>query len=235
MPPRLTGLAAAAGALRLWEKKQELISNNLANANTTGFKAERSFAQLLGDVTPVIGTRTDMSGGAVRTTGNALDLALEGDGFLVIGTPTGERLTRGGELRLDDANRLVTADGHPVLGEHGEIHVPPKSGALVIARDGTIAADGRPLGRLRLEGAPTDGVPLQREGAGRWVPGATRPAAAPGAVRVRQGALEESNVNPIGTLVDMITAQRAYASIQKAVTTMDAVRGTAVTDLGRPV
>ena len=232
MPPRLTGLAAAAGALRLWEQKQELIAHNLANANTTGFKAERSFAQLLGDVTPVLGTRTDLSGGAVRTTGNPLDLALEGDGFLVVGTPNGERLTRGGELRLDDTNRLVTTDGHPVLGAHGEIRVPPKTAELVIGRDGTIAADGRPLGRLRLEGVPPD-APLARDGAGRWIPGATRPPAA--GVRVRQGALEESNVNPIATLVDMITAQRAYASIQKAVTTMDAVRSTAVTDLGRPV
>jgi len=232
MPPRTNGLTAAAGALRYWERKQEITAHNLANATTDGFKAERAFAELLGEATPVARARTDMAGGTLRQTGNALDVALEGDAFLVVGTPQGERFSRGGALRLDDARRLVDHEGHPVLGDHGEIVLPP--GARVdLAADGTLGVDGRAVARLRLERAGS--TTLAREGTGLFVPDAGRAPAAPGTVRVRQGSLEESNVNPIGALVEMIVAQRAYASVQKAVTTMDAVRGTATTELGRPI
>ena len=232
MPPRTNGLTAAAGALRFYERKSEITAHNLANATTDGFKAERAFAELLGQATPVARARTDMAGGTLRPTGNALDVALEGDGFLVVSTPQGERFSRGGSLRLDATNRLVDAQGRPVLGEQGEITLP-KGSRIDLTADGTLGVDGKPVARLRLERAGT--TQLVREAAGLFVPDAARAPAPAGTVRVRQGSLEESNVNPIGALVEMITAQRAYAAVQKSITTMDAVRGTAVTDLGRPV
>src|SRR3954471_61611 len=96
----INGMTSAAGALRYWERRQEVTANNLANVSTDGFKAERVFGKLM-DGAPVIGTRTDRRDGALRQTGSHLDLAIGGDGFFVVNTPAGERLTRGGSLRLD--------------------------------------------------------------------------------------------------------------------------------------
>lgn len=235
MPPT-TGLTSAAGALRYYERRQEIVAHNLANVSTSGFKGERVFARLLGaggEGGPAAQTATDLRGGTLQTTHNPLDVALEGDGFLVVDTPNGERFSRGGSLRLDDARRLIDAAGRPLLGERGPIELP-QGAAVEITRAGEIRVDGRRIDRLRVERGG-DGAALAHEGGTLFVPDAGRRPVAVAERHVRQGALEESNVNPISTMVDMIAVQRAYASVQKAVTTLDEVRGTAVTDLGRPV
>src|SRR5918912_884390 len=179
---RTNGLTSSASALRYWERRQEIVANNLANVDTSGFKAERVFARAVGDGLPAAQTATDLRGGTLTQTGAPLDVALDQSQFLVVSTPNGERLSRGGSLRLDDADRLTDAAGNPVLGEHGVITVPP--------------------GEVR---------------------------------SVKQGFLESSNVNSINALVDMISVQRAYAAIQKAVVTLDGIHGTAANELGKPV
>ena len=230
--PRTNGLTAAASALRYWERRQEVASNNLANASTDGFKAERVFGQMLGDATTTARTATDLRAGTLRDTFNPLDLANGGDGFFVVGTPNGERYTRGGSFGLDAERRLVDAQGNVVLGEEGPIVLP--QGAVSVDRAGAVSVDGRAVARLRLE-RPAAGTLLPHEGGTLFVPDGSGRPVADADRRVRQGALEESNVSPIGSLVDMIAVQRAYAAVQKAVTTLDAVRGTAVSDLGKPV
>ncbi|GLC25387.1 flagellar hook-basal body protein [Roseisolibacter agri] len=235
MPP-VTGLTSAAASLRYWERRSEITANNLANASTDGFKAERVFARLLGaagEELPVAQAATDMRGGTVRTTQNPLDVALQGDGFLVVDTPAGERFTRGGSLRLDAQHRLVDAGSRPVLGEKGPI-VVPAGAQVVIGDDGTVSAGGRPIDRMRVERAGA-GATLAHEGGTLFVPDAGRTSVAPAERRVQQGAIEESNVNPVSAMVDMIAVQRAYASVQKAVTTLDSVREKATSELGRPV
>ena len=235
--PRTNGLTAAASALRYWERRQEVASNNLANASTDGFKAERVFGQMLGDATTAAQTATDLRAGTLRETSNALDLAIGGEGFFVVGTPSGERYTRGGSFQLDAGRQLVDAQGNVVLGTAADGSTGPMvlpTGAVTVDRAGTVSVDGKAVATLRLE-RPAPGARLTHEGGTLFVPdGSGQPVAAADRL-VRQGALEESNVSPIGSLVDMIAVQRAYASVQKAVTTLDAVRGTAVTDLGKPV
>src|SRR5581483_11925563 len=86
----LNGMGSAASALRYWERKQEIVANNLANASTDGFKAQRVFAQLLDGVTPTAGTTSDFSNGSLRETGSTLDVALDGPGFFVAKTADGE-------------------------------------------------------------------------------------------------------------------------------------------------
>ncbi|MDF1506063.1 flagellar hook-basal body protein [Roseisolibacter sp. H3M3-2] len=235
MPPT-TGLASAAASLRYWERRSEIVAHNLANASTDGFKAERVFARLLGSngaALPAAQTATDLTSGALKPTGNPLDVAIQGDGFLVVQTPAGERFTRGGSLQLDAERRLVDGAGNPLLGERGPVVVPPGA-TLAVANDGAVSMDGKPVDRLRVERAGA-GAELQHEGGTLLVPDAGRAAVPPADRRVRQGAVEESNVNPVSAMVDMIAVQRAYASVQKAVTTLDEVRGTAASDLGRPV
>jgi flagellar basal-body rod protein FlgF len=226
------GLSSAASALRYWERRQEILTNNLANASTDGFKGERAFARMLGDSLPVAQTATDTRAGTLRETGNPLDLALKGDGYFVVDTPNGERFTRAGSFQLDTAHRLVDADGHPVLGQNGPITLP--TGTVAVDDDGTVRVNGAAVDRLRLERAGA-GATLAHEGGTLFVPDAGRKPVPDAERGVRQGFVEESNVSTISSMVDMIAVQRAYASVQKAVTTIDAVRGMAVNELGKPV
>ena len=235
MPP-VNGLTSAAASLRYWERRSEVTAHNLANASTDGFKAERVFGRLLGaggEGGTVAQTATDLRAGTFRTTDNPLDLALGTDGFLVVNTPAGERFTRGGSFRLDADRRIVDAAGRPLLGEKGAITVPAGA-SIAVAPDGAVTADGKPLDRLRVE-RPGAGATLAHEGGTLFVPDAGRRPIAAADRQLRQGAVEESNVNPVSSMVDMIAVQRAYASVQKAITTLDAVRGTAASELGKPV
>ena len=226
------GMTSAASALRYWERRQEVLANNLANASTDGFKAERVFARMMTDALPQIGTATDLRGGSLKQTGAPLDVAIEGPGFFVVDTDQGERLTRGGSFRLDDAGRLVNADGHPLLGDNGPIVV--SKGSVEIEKTGIVKVDGKPVTRLRLEAVPAS-APLLHEGGTLFVPPDGRQPLAPNARTIRQGFLEDSNVNSISAMVDMISVQRAYAAVQKAVTTLDGIRGTVTNEIGRPV
>lgn len=248
MPPTppATGMSAAKAALRYWERRQEIAANNLANVSTDGFKGERAFARLVDGGHAEAAAATDLRPGALKSTNNPLDVALAGDGFFVVQTPQGERLTRAGSLRLDADRRLVDQNGNAMLGTAGPITIPAGVGDVEIDRTGTVRAavaadrlgryDGeRPvLGQLRLEAAPK-GERLAHEGDRYFVPGTTRPALAPERRDVRQGFLEESNVSATDALVEMITIQRQFALAQKAASTLDDARKRAVNDLGKPV
>lgn len=226
----MNGLTSAANALRYWERRQEVTANNLANVSTDGFKAERVFARLL-DGGPVIGTKTDRRDGAMRQTGQPTDLAIAGDGFFVVNTPSGERLTRGGSLRIDPAGFLSDQDGNRLLGSKGAIQAG--GGELAIDRQGTVTVSGRSVDQLRIETTPA-GASLEHEGGTRFVPGATRIAVAPDRRDIRQGHVEDSNADSLGGLVDMISVQRAYAAVEKTIGVLDHVREVATSQLGKP-
>lgn len=237
--PGPTGMASAARALQYLERRQEIVANNLANATTDGFKAERVFARLMGRATaptglPAAATATDLSSGSLRATNEPLDVAIEQDGFLVVATANGERFTRGGTLHLDAERRLVDANGNPLLGTRGPIAVPRElDGALTIDAAGVVAVGGARLDVLRFErAAPGD---LQHEGSSLFIPGASRAEVPLEARSIRQGFLEGSNVNAVGTMVEMIDVQRAHAAVERAVRVLDEIRGTASNQLGKPV
>jgi len=224
------GIESAVRALRYWERRQEAVANNLANASTPGFKGERVFARLLEGAVPEALSQPDFRDGAAAPTGRPLDIALSGDAFLVVETPEGERLTRGGSLTLDAEGRLITQEGHPVLGESGPLVIPP--GDVTIANDGSISVDGAALGSLRLD-RPADGSRALREGGSLWRVEGTSESAAEGDVRVLQGHLEDSNVDPMVALVEMLEIQRAYGAIQRSLQTTDGVMNTIASEIGR--
>ena len=228
----INGMTRAAHALHYLERRQEIAANNLANVDTVGFRGERVFARMLAGELPVAETRTDFQPGALRQTGSPLDLALGGEGFFVVETPEGERLTRGGTFQLDAERRLVDARGNPLLGEEGPITLP--IGAVAIDDSGTVSVEGREVARLRLDRVPP-GTALQHAGGSQFLPHEDQAPLEPAARVVRQGFVEDSNVSSIGSMVDMISIQRAYAAVQRTVTTLDAARQTVVTELGRPV
>ena len=230
--PEINGLIRAANALHYWERRQEIVANNLANADTTGFKAERVFARIMGDAIPVADTATDLTPGTLKRTAAPLDFALGEAGFLVVETPDGERLSRGGSFTLDPEGRVVDSNGNPLLGEGGQIVLPP--GTIQVDGAGAVMVDGREVARLRVETVPP-GTELQHEAGTLFLPDPAREPQALEERRVHQGFLEDSNVSTIGSMVDLISIQRNYAAVQNAVSTLDGVRETISTQLGKPV
>jgi flagellar basal body rod protein FlgG len=147
--------------------------------------------------------------------------------------PNGERYTRGGSLRLDEKHQLVDTDGRPLLGEKG-IPLKLTDGPIAISKTGEVSQGGQVVDRLRMEAAPK-GAELTREGQSLWVPPATKEVMKPEARNVKQGYVEESNVNSMTSLVDMVAVQRAYASVQKAIVEMDHANETITTQIAKPL
>jgi flagellar basal-body rod protein FlgF len=172
----------------------------------------------------------DLAQGAFRQTDRTLDVALDGPGFLVVRTATGERLTRGGSLHLDSGGQLTDADGNPILGDKGPIL--PGIGAVEIQADGTVLVDGAPLDHLRLE-TVADPATLRKEGTGRFlIPDGAKTVPA-GAVTVRQGSVEEPNGDAELGMIDLVTIQRAYAANVDALKAMDGVLARVANEVGR--
>lgn len=225
----LRSIINTARTLSYYQRLQETTANNLANASTAGFKGDRITArQGAGDPHPVPVQALDLRQGTLRDTGRPLDLALKGDGFLVVRTPQGERLTRGGSLSVGNDGTLVDSHGDAILGDGGPIRVAGRT--LEIGGDGTVTVDGARVGQLRIE-TVDDPSTLTKEGAGRFIAGSATRAASD--VTLAQGALEDANVDPLLGTVDLIMIQRAYAANLDVLKTMDGVMGTVTNDLGR--
>ncbi|RYH07488.1 flagellar hook-basal body complex protein [Tropicimonas sp. IMCC6043] len=196
----------------------QAVANNIANMSTTGFRREgivfSEFIKAGADANQSVslaaarGRHLDLTQGTLEPTGGVFDVAIEGEGFFVVGTPDGERLTRAGQFVPGENGDLMTPDGHVVLDEGGApIFIPPDAIGLAIASDGTISAEGRPIARLGIS-IPADPSELKREGATLFfAAGDLEPVED---ARVLQGFLEGSNVNPVVEIARMIEVQRAY-------------------------
>lgn len=208
-------LSTVMNGARLVMKAQAVNANNLANAGTDGFRAELVHVSTAGGVESQT-TTPDFSQGMIRTTGNSLDISVDGPGWIAIQTPEGgEGYTRRGDLRVDAFGLLTNGAGQPVLGNGGPIALPPFS-ALEIAADGTISI--RPLGQDATTIAVVDRIKLAlpdesrlrrgEDGIMRLPDPETAPADA--TVRVQSGTLEGSNVNAVGELLKMIDLSRQF-------------------------
>jgi len=230
--PNLNGMTSAASALRYYERKQEVVANNLANVSTNGFKAQRVFATLLDGISPAAQSGSDLSVGALHETSSPTDVAIDGQGFFVVSTPNGERYTRGGSLRLDEKHQLVDNDGRPLLGTKGPIKL--LDAPIEIDARGEVKQNGQIVDTLRMETAP-NGTDIQHEGGSLWVPPANKALVKAADRNVKQGYIEESNVNSMSALIDMVSVQRAYASVQKSIIEMDSTNETVATQIAKPL
>jgi flagellar basal-body rod protein FlgG len=245
----VTGLGTSAAAMQAQGERLAVLANNLANVTAGGFKADRvEFFQSLSSPRaagpgvpgsaappppPRIRTATDLSAGSLRDTGNALDLALEGPGFFVLRAAGGLRLTRAGAFTRGADGSLAAADGTPVLDQRQEPVRLPERGRIAVDEGGRIAADGATVGTLLVVDPPA-ARRLPKEGGTRFVVPPDMALEPAKDTRVRQGALEQSNVNPVLTLVEMIDALRLYEAAQRAARSLDETLGRAVNDVGRP-
>ncbi|QHQ36449.1 flagellar hook-basal body complex protein [Algicella marina] len=217
--PGYVALSRQSGLLR----EMQAVANNIANSSTSGFRREGViFAEMISAV-PVEGgsvamttTRarftSDAQGGLQRT-GGTFDLAIEGEGFFMVETPAGMRLTRAGSYGPNVDGELVNPLGHRLLDDgEAPIFIPPDARTIAIAADGTISADGNPAARLGVVRS-TDTTALYREDGVLFRPEAPVEAATDAAVL--QGFIEKSNVNPVIELTRMIEVQRNYELGQK--------------------
>ena len=196
--------------------QMEVIANNIANSSTSGFRREGTlfseFITRAGDAPSLSmgfgNTRiVDLTQAGITPTGGSLDMAIQGEGFFLIDTPQGQRLTRSGNFTPGPDGTLETVDGFNVLDAGGSsIFIPPDVQNISLAEDGTLSADGKPLSRIGLWTA-TDPLTLKHQSGTMFSADALQPAEG---ARVMQGYLEDSNVDPIREIASMIAVQRAY-------------------------
>ncbi len=203
------------------QNKLNVIANNMANLSTPAFKGEQMlFEQYLikpPGAAPIAfvedhGTVRDMRQGTLSRTGNALDVALEGEGFFAVETPLGTRYTRNGHFQLDAQNRLVTSQGYAVLSAGGQpITLPPNAADINIGADGTISVGRGTVGKIQ---AVTFEQPQAVTPAADGLYLTDQQPEPATKTKVVQGMIEESNVQPVLELTRMLGVARAYGSIK---------------------
>ncbi|MDD4693597.1 MAG: flagellar hook-basal body complex protein [Firmicutes bacterium] len=246
----LRGLYIAASGMIADEIRHSVVSNNLANANTSGYKKDVVIGQTFSEVliscqykdrkapvgrlplgAGVIDISTKTTPGMIENTGGILDLALDGDGFFVLETAQGERISRQGNFQLDREGYLQTLNGDRILGLNGPIRLDPSSFAseIKVKSDGSIYQGDLFVDRLSI--VDYDSSLLIKEGNSRFT---VREGAFPAQSEagVIQGALERSNVNVIEEMVNMITLMRTYETEQKLVQAHNETLDKLINDLG---
>lgn len=253
------GLYTAYTGMINQQKRLDTVTNNLANASTTGFKREgltsKSFDQMLtvklndlsvpylneGIGKMSLGVKigenyTDYSQGSLKETGNTYDLALAGNGFFAISYTdkkgnTSEKYTRDGEFTMDSEGYLRTLEGDYVQGEGGDIMIPVETSEVSIRDNGDIYADGEYVDSLRIvDFEDYNNIEKFGENLYNVVDGATETEST---AAVKQGYLEMSNINVVKEMVEMITISRAYESNQKLIQTEDDMLDKSVNQVGK--
>lgn len=246
----IRGLYASATGMLALMTKQDVIANNIANANTTGFKrdyasitsfpqaliyaqdrqADAAYAQApVGFLSSGVGiSKTGFinTSGVLRQTGGTLDLALVGDGFFAIQTPAGEMYTRNGNLAKDSFGRITDQDGHLVLGEKGPIRITGDK--VSINETGKIYVDGAYVDTLKIRQFSQG--ELEKAGSNTFAASSNGTQAS---AIVRQGYLEGSNVDATTEMVDMMAIARSFEANQRVLKSQDEMLGKAVNEVGR--
>jgi flagellar basal-body rod protein FlgF len=219
--------AIAASGLRARMESLDLLANNVANAATGGYKADREFYSLYvapeavtddAATMPVIERPwVDHTQGTLHTTGNALDFAVSGRGFFAVNGPSGPLYTRNGNFRLSADGRLTTTDGYAVRNQQGAPLTIAGRLPVEVSNDGTITQDGNVIGKLEVvDFTSTAGLTKQGANYFRIADPAQKPAPAPSA-SVEQGSLEASNTGSAESAVRLISVMRQFEMLQRAV------------------
>jgi len=235
-----SGMYAALSGNLSALRRLEVISNNLANASTPGFKADQlQFESVLAGVKnpttqdPNYANErfyTDFASGGLQKSDNVFDVALDGDGFFVVNTPEGPAYTRQGNFQRGPGGKLVTMDGYEVQGQSGSLNV--NGNKVVIDAKGQVVVDGATVGTLAQVDFPKP-YALTKSAGGLFRPASPQPAPAASAAQVRQGFLEGSNVKVVVEMARMIEASRYFETCSKAVKSYDDMAAKAVNELGK--
>lgn len=227
------------------QRELNIVANNLANADTAGFKVEslqvktdpeaparmadgpKALKFVLDDVV----TR-DFGQGALQQTGGSFDLGIQGRGFFKIQTAEGERYTRDGRFTLSPEGKLTTQAGDPVMGDGGEIQVDPTLGPVTIAQDGSVSQGTQKIGKVAVVDFP-DLSALQKTGDNLFQNTSNLQPVTASSATVRQGMLEASNVNSILQVTRLIEISRSYESMARTMDNVSSLSRSAVERLGK--
>jgi flagellar basal-body rod protein FlgG len=232
------------------EMRLEVLANNMANINTVGFKEDRIF-QIADSLAPLdsqtgtvlvggqveiapaslpVATFTNFSPGTLKPTGNALDFALEGNGFFCIETASGTQYTRKGNFGLDPSGVLVTQDGLPVLGMGGQITI--EGSEVTVDRQGDIYVDGNRVDTLKVVDFPQP-YPLVKTVDTLFAPdNSAVPETVAENPGVAQGFVEMANLDVVKMMTEMIEVLRGYEAYQKVIQSINDINATTIKEVG---
>jgi flagellar basal-body rod protein FlgF len=227
-------------------RELDVIANNIANADTNGFKFESLLtkedpaapAMTMGGPRPVKfvsagNVARDFSQGSLRRTDSPLDVAIDGKGFFKVSTKAGDRFTRDGHFRTDDTGRLTTQAGDTVLDAGGgEITLDPQKGQVTIAQDGTVSQGTENVGKVGVYKFDDLAI-LEKTGDNLFQNGSNQQPAAATDAKLRQGMLEGSNVQPIAQITRMIEVSRAYEQVTQMMNSEADLSRSAISRLGK--
>ncbi len=244
----IRGLYTSATGMATKEARMDTLSNNIANAETTGFKRDerimesfpdriihrssRNEREEIGGMGSGVGideSFTDFSQGNMRKTEGNLDVAIDGEGFFAVETEEGVRYTRNGSFVVDNDGMIVTQEGHPVLGEEAPLQILPEE-EVYIDTNGTVYSGDLEVDNLQIVNFE-DPDELEKQGDSLFAPGEAEEIEGED-YSIEQGFLEGSNVNIVNEMVDMIRATRYYETNQRAITAQDDTLQRAVNEIG---
>lgn len=241
------GIWAAVLGSRIETQRLDVVANNIANADSPGYKSDISVFRnhldyisqkqydasrsTLTDINRYLGTATRFDQGEIRATGRMGDVAIDGDGYFVVQSVAGEAYTRAGSFRADTEGNLITASGDLVMGEGGPIAIPPGAD-FEVRSDGTVVAGAEELDRLRIESVQ-DPRTLEKIGGNLFRKSATSVVDAEPDFVLLDQALEGSNVSVVREMVTMVAAGRQFEAYQSAIRTMNDVNAKAGDTLAR--
>lgn len=214
---------AAASGMRARLESLDMLANNIANASTAGYKVDREFYSLYRDIeaedgvlSPVIEKPwTDFSQGTLQVTGRSLDLAIQGNGFFGVNTPSGTMYTRNGSFQVAPSGEVTTAEGYPVRLNDGTTLRSQSNEAMMIGPDGSVRQGAIALGRLDIADFPAGS--LSKRGVSLFFPmDGAKPIAAN--AEVQQGKLEGSNVGSAESAVRLVGILRQFEMLQRTIT-----------------
>lgn len=217
-----------------------MLANNIANASTEGYKGDREFYGLYlssesdGGTQPIIEKPwTDFSQGMLRTTGNPLDVAIQGKGFFAVNGPSGPLYTRNGSFTVSPAGLLTAGDGYPVRGVDGGTITLVEGRRVDITSDGTVMQDGQPAGQIAVVDFPNP-ESLSKQGANYFTADPKAQSVPAAGAQVHQGKLESSNAAPAEAAVRLIAVMRQFEMLQKAVSLGAEMNRKAIEEVARP-
>ena len=227
------------------QRELNIVANNIANVDTTGFKVEGTMVKTEPSTGAKMvdgpaslkfviddGVTRDFSQGVLRQTGGSFDLAIEGQGFFKVETAAGERYTRDGQFTLSPEGKLTTQAGDAVQGEGGEIVVNPELGPVAIAADGTVSQGAAKVGKIAVV-TFDDLSSLSKTGDNQFRNTSNLQPQPASTARVHQGMLEGSNVNSILQVTRLIEISRAYESMARTIENSAELSRRSVERLGR--
>ncbi|HVN48882.1 MAG TPA: flagellar basal-body rod protein FlgF [Bacteroidota bacterium] len=244
----IKGIYSSSAGMQPRMTRMEVVANNLANIDTTGYKRDNVFFKMVKENLAAgekngsqnaendVQEQTDFSSGALKQTNNTFDLAVTGNAFFTVETPNGLRYTRNGNFNLAMDGTIVTNQGYPVLGTEGKIQLPDiqklSQGDVTIDEEGVVNVDNKVVGKLRLA-VFDDTASLQKDGSSMFIADTPeRSITTEDHVTVQQGFLEESNVDAVEEMVSMIQLSRDFEADQKAIQSQDSSLEKAM-DVGR--